>query len=105
MKSKLKNGFLMPPIIILGIYFIIRLINQAKIISIFPLNLTNDITSYMSRLYFLFECGFHKLCPYWYNGFITFVNYAPGWTFFTAPIYFITKNIQLSTYISLILIP
>lgn len=104
MKFRLRDKFLIPPTIILGVYFLIRLINQSKLIFTFPLDLTNDITSYMAQLYFLFECGFHKFCPHWYNGFITFVNYAPGWAFFTAPLYFLFKNLQLSTYLSMIFI-
>jgi len=91
------------PIIIFGIYLIIRLINEAQLISIFPLDYANDISSYIAQLYFLKECGFHNLCSYWYNGFIAFLYTPPAWYFFTLPIYLLSKNILLSTYISIVL--
>ena len=91
-------------LIILSINFFIRLIDQSKIIFRFPLDITNDISAYMSHLFFLKECGFLEWCPYWYNGFITFTTIPPGWFFFTYPIYWITNNILLATWISWILL-
>lgn len=104
MKSKIPDKWFYIPVILLGIYFIIRLVNQSKIISIFPLDYTNDIASYMAQLFFLGKCGFHNFCPYWYNGFITFKLTTPGWYFFTYPVYLITNNVQISAFISMILI-
>ncbi|MBI2105971.1 hypothetical protein HYT56_03995 [Candidatus Woesearchaeota archaeon] len=48
------------------------------------------------------NCGFHALCDFWYNGFTTFLLYPPGWMFFTYPLYLLTGNVQVSTYLSLI---
>jgi len=105
MKNKgIPDKWLYLSIIILIVYLIIRLIDQAKIITIFPLDTTNDYSGHMTMLYYLGKCGFHNLCPYWYNGYILFKSYTFIWFFFTYPIYALTKNIQLSTYISVITI-
>ena len=103
-KKTLPDKFLYLPILILGIYFLFRLIDQAKMIFTFPLDKFNDWSSYMAQLYFLKECGFHNFCEYWYNGFINFQINQPGWYFFTYPLYSITNNVQLTTYLSLIII-
>jgi len=103
MKKHIPQNWLYLPIIILLIYFIIRLIDQSKLIFLFPLDFTNDYSSYMAQLFFLKECGFHAACHYWYNGITTFLLYPPGWMFFTYPIYILTNNVQISTFISLIL--
>ncbi|MBS3143818.1 hypothetical protein J4446_03020 [Candidatus Woesearchaeota archaeon] len=104
MKSKTYKGWLYIPILILGINFLVRIINQSKITKQFPLDLTNDWSSYISLLFFLKECGFHQFCSYWYNGFITFKLVAPGWYFFSYLINLITNNYLVTAYISMILI-
>ena len=103
MSKKIPDKWLYIPIVLLGLYFLIRLIDQAKLMSIFPLDFANDIPAYMAYLFFLGECGFHKFCPYWYNGFITFKTFFPGWVFFTYPVYKLFGNILVSTYLSIIL--
>ncbi|MCX6711615.1 MAG: hypothetical protein NT139_01070, partial [Candidatus Woesearchaeota archaeon] len=90
------------PVIILGLYFIYRLIDQSQIINHFPLDYTNDISFHITMLFFLAKYGYNALVPNWYNGFILFKIYQPGWYIYTLPIYLITKNILLATYISLI---
>ena len=102
-KKNISDRFLYIPVIILVINFLYRLIDQSKIIKIFPLDYVNDISSYLAQLFFLRECGFLKICTYWYNGFITFTGYSPGWYFFSFPIYILTNNILITAYISLIL--
>src|SRR3989344_6518106 len=105
MKSnKINERLLYIPIFILGINLIIRIINQSKIIKQFPLDLTNDWSSYIALLHFLKDCGFHNYCPYWYNGFITFKLVAPGWYFFSYIINIITNNYLITVYVSMILI-
>jgi len=100
-----KSGWLLYiPILVLGAYLLIRLIDQSKIMWFFPLDTTNDMSSYMAQFYFLLKCGYHNLCPYWYNGFIAFELTPPGWYFFALPIYWLTKDIQVTFYISLIVI-
>ena len=89
-------------IALLSAYLIIRLIDESNIITNFPFDFTNDISSHMAKLYFLAEFGFRSVVHYWYNGYDLFRFYPPGWFFFTLPIYLILKNVQLSTYISMI---
>ncbi len=89
--------------IILFIYLIYRLINQSKILTFFPLDITNDISSHVAQLYFLKVCGFHNLCQYWYNGYELFKFYPPGWFFFSYPLLVLFKRPELAAYISIIL--
>ncbi len=91
-------------IILLSIYLLIRLIDQSKIITDFPFDFANDISSHMAKVYFLDNFGFRGIIPYWYNGYDLFKFYPPLWFFFTWLIYKIINNIQLAAYISIILI-
>lgn len=89
-------------VIVMGIYFLIRIVDQVKMIHVFPL-VNNDLGSYVAQLHMLKVCGFHNFCPYWYNGFTTFLISSPGWQFFAHPLYLLLSNILLATYISSIL--
>src|SRR3989344_2721114 len=102
-KKTIPDKFLYLPILIIGVYFLFRLIDQSKMIWIFPLDKYNDWSSYMAQLFFLKECGFHNFCSYWYNGFISFQLTQPGWYFFIYPLYLLTNNVQLTAYLSLII--
>lgn len=104
MSKKIPDKWLYIPIIILGIYFFIRLVDQSKLIHTFPLDFASDIPAYMAPLFFLAQCGFNQFCPYWYNGFISFHTIFPGWQFFTYPLYMLSKNVLFSTYVSIVLI-
>lgn len=110
MNSKIKRFKEIPrkwlylPILILAINFIIRLINQSKIIKQFPLDFVNDVSAFIAELHFLVVCGFHNFCPYWYNGFVNFQLSTPGWHFFTYPIYLIFNDYLKAVYISIVLI-
>ncbi|MBS3140766.1 hypothetical protein J4405_01315 [Candidatus Woesearchaeota archaeon] len=90
--------------LILFINLLFRLINQSKLITVFPLDTVNDYSGHMAMLFFLKDCGFHQICPYWYHGYTTFSSYTPGWAFFTYPIYLLLNNILLATYLSLIIL-
>ncbi|MBU2633706.1 MAG: hypothetical protein KJ674_00520 [Nanoarchaeota archaeon] len=103
-KSILKDKVFYLPIIILALYFIIRLIDQSKIMWIFPFDFTNDISSHMAKIFFLAKYGYHQLVPYWYNGYLLFKFYPPAWFYFTLPLYYLTKNVQIATFISILLI-
>ena len=103
-QNNIKNKFFYPLIIILGIYFIYRLINEAQIIWYFPLDSGRDITAYIAMLYFLSKTGFHQIVSQWYNGFILFQTYPPAWYYFTLPFYYIFKSVTFATYFSVILI-
>ena len=99
--KKLKFSLILSNII-LFLYLIYRLKDQAKILTQFPLDTTNDISSHMAQLYFLKVCGFHNICQYWYNGYPLLKFYPPGWFFFTYPLLLIFKRPELATYISII---
>ncbi len=101
-KSKRIKYILIFSSLLLFIYLIMRLINQAKIIQYFPLDITNDISSHIAQLYFLKSCGFHNLCSYWYNGFYLLKFYPPGWFFFTYPLLLLFKKPEIATYLSII---
>jgi|SRR3989344_7668397 len=89
--------------VILSIIFVYQLIKISSMIHYFPLNGFLDGLSYMTRLYFLAEYGYHNFVPNWHEGFFILKHYAPGWFFFTLPIYWLTKNIVLSSFISMLL--
>ncbi len=92
------------PVIVLVANLIFRFINQSKMIYMFPLDVVNDWSAYIALLNFLDKCGFHNFCPYWYDGFMSFVITQPGWYFFTYPIYLISKNYTSASFISMIII-
>ncbi len=99
------NKWLYIPVFILLVNFIVRLVDQSKLMKFFPLDFVNDISSYMAQLFFLAKCGFYQTCPYWYNGFITFKYSPPGWYFFTLPLYHMfNQNVLVATYISMVLL-
>jgi len=102
--KEINNKWLYIPILILGINFIIRIINQSKIINTFPLDKVNDWSSYIAQLFFLKTCGFHSFCPYWYNGFTTFKLVSPGWYFFSYIIHLVTKDYLVTVFTSMVLI-
>src|SRR3989344_8171257 len=103
-KKKFQKLFLYIPINILFINLIFRIINQSKMMSMFPLDTINDWSSYIALLHFLDNCGFHNFCSYWYNGFTSFLITQPGWYFFTYPLYLISKNYMVASFISMIII-
>jgi len=103
MTELIKDKWLLIPTIILLGYLLIRFINQSSIINTFPLDYTNDWSSYITQLHFLRVCGFHEFCPYWYGGFVAFLTSAPGWPFFTYPLYMIVGNITAASYTALVL--
>lgn len=102
--KKIPDRWLYLPALILWIYLALRLIDHSKLLFHFPLDYTNDISSYMAQLFFLDKCGFHQFCPYWYNGFTAFQFTPPAWFFFTLPLYWIFNDVKIATYVSTVLI-
>ena len=104
MKKKISflDGALLLSSILLAAHMFFRFFDLATIINFFPFDYTNDLSSYLSQLYFLDVCGYHQFCPYWYNGFITFLITPPGWYFLAYPFYFFTHHIALSFYLSIV---
>ena len=101
---KISNKLFYIPVFLLFGNLISRLINQSKILNMFPLDTVNDWSAYIALLNFLDKCGFHNFCTYWYNGFTSFIITQPGWYFFTYPIYLISKNYMVASFISMIII-
>lgn len=104
MQKNIPDKYFYILIVILGLYFILRLIDQAKLMWIFPFDPTNDVSSFMALLYFLAKHGLHNIAPNWYGGISVLKFYSPGWFYFALPIYWITKNIQVAAYISMTLL-
>ena len=100
MKKYIEDKWLYFSIVILSIYFFIRLIDQSKMLFAFPLDYANDYASHIAKLFFLDDCGLFKTCPYWYNGIDVFSMYPPGWFLFTLPIYYLVKNLLYATFVS-----
>lgn len=100
--EKIKDSAFYAAIALLAFILIYKLIDESRLIWVFPLDYTNDWSSHMAKLFFLAKYGFYNFVPNWYDGFTLFKLYAPAWFFYTLPIYYLTKNLQLSTYISLI---
>lgn len=103
-----KDKFRLPviiSIIILFLYFLIRLINQSQMTYVFPIDAyANDYSSHIAHLYFLDVYGYGNVVPNWYNGnYPLFAFYPPLWHFFTLPWYYLSGDVLAATFISLIL--
>ncbi len=103
-KEKINGKHLIVVSVLLGLYLLIRLADYSQIIYLVPsAEFGSDYASYMAQLHFLKTCGFHNFCPYWYNGFTSFITTPPAWFFMTLPIYLATNHVQLSFYIGMLL--
>jgi len=102
--NNIKEKFLLFPIISILAIFLIKFFYFLRIIKIFPLNAAGDYAHRMLQLFFLSEYGFHSIIPHCFEGFVLLKYYPPLWHFFTLPIYWLVGNIQLSTFISIVLI-
>ncbi len=102
-RREIPDKWFLVPIISLFIHLIYRMIDQSKMIFHFALDYHNDVSSYMAQLHFLKVCGFHQICPYWYNGFETFKFSPPGWYMLNYPLYLILNDVKIVTYISIVL--
>ena len=89
-------------IILGGTVLIMRLLDESRLMWIFPFDFTNDLSAYMAQLHFLKVCGFHGYCPYWYNGFIHLLITSPGWYFFAYPLYMLFGDVKIATYVSMV---
>lgn len=102
-KEGISDKWFYLPILILGVYLVIRLINQSQMLFTFPFDSKNDLPTYMTFLYWLKVYGYHEFVPHWLNGFVLFDVYPPGWFFFAYPLYLLTNNLLYTTYISILL--
>ncbi|MEK6941124.1 MAG: 6-pyruvoyl-tetrahydropterin synthase-related protein [Nanoarchaeota archaeon] len=87
-----------------GLALFVELFLLSSTIDYFPLHPTvGDLGNHIAKLYFLDTFGFHKYNPLWYHGITTFRFYPPGWSYFTIPLYWMTNNLLLATYLGLIM--
>lgn len=103
MKWKKESIYLVIPSLILLLYLVFRLYDTSQLLFVFPLDYVNDLSSYMANIFFLADCGFHNFCPYWYNGFTSFLATAPGWYFFVYPLYFLIGSVNVASYLMLLI--
>ena len=88
-------------ILILTIILVRDLINFSNILKYYPLHM-EDLCNHIPKVLFLKEYGFYGNVPNWYNGFILFKSYPPGWALFTYLFYYLSNNLLLATFLSLI---
>lgn len=98
-----KKNWLLFPALLLIANLIFRFINQSKMLFSFPLEGT-DWPTHIFELWALAKYGFHGLVSNWYNGYILFQSYTPGWYFFALPFMWLTKNVLYATYLSVVAI-
>ncbi len=103
MKIRIIDVGIVIAIILLGANVAVRLIDLSTIMKYFPFDYTNDLTSYLGQLHFLKVCGFYEYCPYWYNGFTTFLVTPPGWYILAYPLYVLTSSVTVAFFLSVIL--
>src|SRR3989344_4107054 len=101
---KFSDKILLIPIILLFGNFLYRIINFSTILYRFPLDITNDLTAYIADIPFFEMYGYLGHVPQWYNGFILFNIYPPGWVFFTYPLYKLFGDLMLATFVSTLLL-
>ncbi len=92
------------PSIILFVYLVVRLIDMSQLSTTFPLYVTGDLSSYIGHLHFLSEYGFHNYVPNWYNGFISFLAYPPGFFYFALPFYWLTSSANFGFYLAMLIL-
>src|SRR3989339_835309 len=101
---KFSDKILLIPIILLFGNFLYRIIHFSTILYRFPLDITNDLTAYIADIPFFEMYGYLGHVPQWYNGFILFNIYPPGWVFFTYPLYKLFGDLMLATFVSTLLL-
>ena len=105
-KEKIPDRYFIFVVVILGLYLLFRLLNQANMMVEFPIdNKANDISSHIAKLYFLKVYGIHNYIPNWYNGNYQLLKYySPGWYLFSLPIIYVVENPLVATYLSISII-
>jgi len=103
MEKARKNILIICSIILLAL-FLYRIINQSQLITTFPLDRNNDLSSHLGELQFLKDYGFHQNVPNWYTGFKLFLMYPPAWFYLALPLYNLTSNIHAAAYFSELII-
>lgn len=98
-----KTCMIIATVIFLGL-IAVRLIDEYKITYTFPLDTSNDISSYLGILHFFNKYGFLNIAPEWYGGIEVLKLYSPGWFFFTLPLLKFFGDVKTAAYASLIIL-
>ena len=98
--KKLDFG-LLTAVIILSSNLIFRLVNQSQMMFTFPFDGT-DWATHIFELWAFGEVGFHGLVEHWYNGYILFKFYHPGWYFFSFPLLKLSGDVLVASFVSII---
>ena len=104
MKKSIFKKWTIIPLVLLFSTIIYKLIKLSFLINKNLNQFIVDFSTNFSRLYLLIQYGFHEWVPLWFNGFKLFQYYPPGWYYFTLPIVYLTNNIFIATYISIIIL-
>lgn len=98
----LKTGLLASNIILLT-NLCFWLINQSQMMFTFLFDGT-DWATHIFELWALDKFGFHGLVEHWYNGYILFKFYHPGWYFFSFPLLKLSGNVLVASFISIVVL-
>ncbi len=101
--NEIPNRWFYFSIILSGLYFLIRIIDQSKMMWIFPLDYANDHVAHIAKLFFLDNFGFGQLISYWWNGFYLLKFYHPASFYYELPFYYLFNDYQIALFISIIL--
>lgn len=100
---KIKGKILFIPIVVFLFIIIARLKLSYKNFAEFPYYFLGDSSNYLVQVFFLAKYGFHGFVPNFFNGFVLFNNYQPGWPLFVFPIYLLIKNVPIAMYLGVVL--
>src|SRR3989344_5847698 len=100
--EKLKAGLIASSIILLT-NLAFRLINQSQMMFTFPFDGT-DWATHIFELWALGEYSFYGFVPYWYNGYILFQHYNPGWYLFSLLFLKLSGDILVSSFVSIVVL-
>ena len=89
-------------IILLGLYLLIRLINQSQVMWIFPLDFANDYSAHIAKIHFLVKYGFSTIVPNWFNGFPVLKYYHPLSAVYGSIISRIVGSPQVAIFLAMI---
>ncbi len=93
-------------VILIGVGILLaELLLLSAIMNYVPVHTTaGDLATHIPMLFFSEQHGFWSESPEWYNGVWLFEFYPPGWVLFSLPLFFLSSNPLIVTYLSLVLI-
>lgn len=100
----IKDKWLYLGVFVTGIFLLIRLLDQSKIMWIFPLDYANDHSAHIAKIFFLAKYGYGGIVPNWWGGFPLLKFYHPGSALFALPLYYLFNNPQIAEFVAILLI-